>query len=327
MPTPNAWKRCTARPACRCRPTWRRPTSALRTLDAEEALLARTVVGREEALKLVQRRFSTGDIGELDVARADAELATARSERIDVARRRAVLEHALATLLGKAPSGFTLPATPLQAADLRVPPGLPSALLERRPDVAAAERAMAAANARIGVARAAFFPQLQLTGGFGFESHDLGDLLKWSSRTWLLGPLVGTALSLPIFDGGARSAGVKQARAAYEENVANYREAVLVAFREVEDNLSDLRLLADQSKVQDDAVRASTRAAQLSRTRYNAGSVNYLDVIDAERNMLSAQRVAVQLSGGRVNATVGLVKALGGGWGDLPPAQTTVTQR
>ncbi|WP_197325821.1 efflux transporter outer membrane subunit [Ralstonia solanacearum] len=300
---------------------------SLRTLDAEEALLARTVVGREEALKLVQRRFNTGDIGELDVARADAELATARSERIDVARRRAVLEHALATLLGKAPSGFTLPATPLQAADLRVPPGLPSALLERRPDVAAAERAMAAANARIGVARAAFFPQLQLTGGFGFESHDLGDLLKWSSRTWLLGPLVGTALSLPIFDGGARSAGVKQARAAYEENVANYREAVLVAFREVEDNLSDLRLLADQSKVQDDAVRASTRAAQLSRTRYNAGSVNYLDVIDAERNMLSAQRVAVQLSGGRVNATVGLVKALGGGWGDLPPAQTTVTQR
>ncbi|MBX9431151.1 TolC family protein [Ralstonia pseudosolanacearum] len=259
---------------------------SLRTLDAEEALLARTVVGREEALKLVQRRFSTGDIGELDVARADAEL-----------------------------------------ANVRVPPGLPSALLERRPDVAAAERAMAAANARIGVARAAFFPQLQLTGGFGFESHDIGDLLKWSSRTWLLGPLVGTALSLPIFDGGARSAGVKQARAAYEENVANYREAVLVAFREVEDNLSDLRLLADQSKVQDDAVRASTRAAQLSRTRYNAGSVNYLDVIDAERNMLSTQRVAVQLAGGRVNATVGLVKALGGGWGDPPAPQTTVSQR
>ncbi|MGD7213449.1 TolC family protein, partial [Ralstonia pseudosolanacearum] len=195
------------------------------------------------------------------------------------------------------------------------------------PDVAAAERAMAAANARIGVARAAFFPQLQLTGGFGFESHDIGDLLKWSSRTWLLGPLVGTALSLPIFDGGARSAGVKQARATYEENVANYREAVLVAFREVEDNLSDLRLLADQSKVQDDAVRASTRAAQLSRTRYNAGSVNYLDVIDAERNMLSTQRVAMQLAGGRVNATVGLVKALGGGWGDPPAPQTTVSQR
>ncbi|QOK99596.1 efflux transporter outer membrane subunit (plasmid) [Ralstonia pseudosolanacearum] len=300
---------------------------SLRTLDAEEALLARTVVGREEALKLVQRRFSTGDIGELDVARADAELATARSDRLDVARRRALLEHALATLLGKAPSGFTLGADPLQAANVRVPPGLPSALLERRPDVAAAERAMAAANARIGVVRAAFFPQLQLTGGFGFESHDLGDLLKWSSRTWLLGPLVGTALSLPIFDGGARSAGVKQARAAYEENVANYREAVLVAFREVEDNLSDLRLLADQSKVQDDAVRASSRAAQLSRTRYNAGSVNYLDVIDAERNMLSAQRVAVQLAGGRVNATVGLVKALGGGWGDLLPQQTTVSQR
>jgi len=169
-----------------------------------------------------------------------------------------------------------------------------------------------------------------LTGGFGYESHDIGDLLKWGSRTWILGPLVGTALSLPIFDGGARSAGVKQARAAYEENVANYRESVLVAFREVEDNLSELRLLADQSKAQDDAVRASSRAAQLSRTRYNAGSVNYLDVIDAERNMLSAQRIGVQLAGSRVNATVGLIKALGGGWGDVPPEQAqpaTVAQQ
>jgi multidrug efflux system outer membrane protein len=303
---------------------------SLRTLDAEEALLARTVVGREEALKLVQRRFNTGDIGELDVARADAELATARSDRIGVQRRRAVLEHALATLLGKAPADFSMDAQPLTALDVRVPAGLPSALLERRPDVAAAERSMAAANARIGVARAAFFPQLQLTGGFGYESHDIGDLLKWGSRTWILGPLVGTALSLPIFDGGARSAGVKQARAAYEENVANYRESVLVAFREVEDNLSDLRLLADQSKAQSDAVRASSRAAQLSRTRYNAGSVNYLDVIDAERNMLSAERIGVQLAGARVNATVGLIKALGGGWGDLPAQQAqpaTVAQQ
>ncbi|MVV75322.1 TolC family protein, partial [Escherichia coli] len=140
---------------------------------AEEALLSRTLVGREEALKLVQRRFNTGDIGELDVARADAELATARSDRIGVQRRRAVLEHALATLLGKAPADFTMGADPLQSAEVRVPAGLPSALLERRPDVAAAERSMAAANARIGVARAAFFPQLQLTGGFGYESHDI----------------------------------------------------------------------------------------------------------------------------------------------------------
>jgi multidrug efflux system outer membrane protein len=178
---------------------------------------------------------------------------------------------------------------------------------------------MAAANARIGVAKAAFFPSLTLTGAGGFESGTLGDLFQWSSRTFLLGPLVGTALSMPIFDGGRRKGNLANARAVYEEDVANYRQQVLVAFQEVEDNLSDLRILEGQTQTQADAVKSSGRAAQLSRTQYNEGAVNYLDVIDAERTVLQSQRVAVQLAGTQAVATVNLIRALGGGWGDAMP--------
>ncbi|SAL18296.1 efflux transporter outer membrane subunit [Caballeronia humi] len=291
----------------------------LRELDAEMDVFTRTVTLREEALKLVQRRFTEGDISELDVARAKSELATARSDAMTVQRLRAASEHGLAVLLGKAPAQFSMAANPLKPVEIRVPPGLPSSLLERRPDIAAAERAMAAANARIGVAKAAFFPSLTLTGAGGFESGTLGDLFQWSSRTFLLGPLVGTALSMPIFDGGRRKGNLANARAVYEEDVANYRQQVLVAFQEVEDNLSDLRILEGQTQTQADAVKSSGRAAQLSRTQYNEGAVNYLDVIDAERTVLQSQRVAVQLAGTQAVATVNLIRALGGGWGDAMP--------
>ena len=283
-------------------------------------VFTRTVTLREQALKLVQRRFDEGDISELDVARAKSELATARSDAMTIQRLRAASEHSLAVLLGKAPAQFTMAANPLTPVEIRVPPGLPSSLLERRPDIAAAERAMAAANARIGVAKAAFFPSLSLTGAGGFESSTLGDLFQWSSRTFLLGPLVGTALSMPIFDGGRRKGNLANARAVYEEDVANYRQQVLVAFQEVEDNLSDLRILEGQTQTQADAVKSSSRAAQLSRTQYNEGAVNYLDVIDAERTVLQSQRIAVQLSGTQAVATVNLIRALGGGWGDAVPA-------
>jgi outer membrane protein, multidrug efflux system len=222
-------------------------------------------------------------------------------------------------LLGKTPAEFSMAANPLKPVTIRVPPGLPSALLERRPDVAAAERAMAAANSRIGVAKAAYFPSLTLTGSGGFESATLGDLFKWSSRTFLLGPFAGTALNIPIFDGGRRKGNLANARATYEEDVANYRQQVLVAFREVEDNLSDLRILEDQTATQDDAVKASVRAAQLSRTQYTEGAVNYLDVIDAERTVLQSQRSSVQLQGAQAVSTVNLIRALGGGWGDANP--------
>jgi len=289
----------------------------LRQFDSDVDLYRRTVTLREDALKLVERRFKEGDISELDVAQARNELASARADAVGVARQRAASEHGLAILLGKAPADFTYPETPLAPVTVRVPPGLPSTLLERRPDISAAERAMAAANARVGLAKSAFFPKLDITGSFGFESATLGDLFMWSSRAFLLGPFAGTALSVPIFDGGRRRANLDQARGKYDEDVAQYRQQVLVAFREVEDNLSDLRLLDDQIREQDDAVNASQRSAHLSRTQYDEGEVSYLNVIDSERSVLVAQLQASHLQGSQAVATVNLIRALGGGWGDM----------
>lgn len=286
----------------------------IRRLDAEQELYRSTVSLRGQTLKLVERRYAEGDISELDVARAKSELASAQSESLGVERQRAVGEHALAILLGKSPADFSIPPRPLQEISVGIPAGLPSSLLERRPDIAAAERAMAAANARIGAAQAAFFPRLTITGALGYESSQIGDLLQWSSRTFLLGPLVGTMLSLPIFDGGQRQAGLDQARAKYEEDVAVYRQTVLSAFREVEDSLSTLRILGTQTTVQDEAVQSAARAAELSHTQYREGSVSYLDVIDADRGVLLQKRVAVQLDGDRAQAAVNLIRSIGGGW-------------
>ncbi|WP_322105345.1 efflux transporter outer membrane subunit [Paraburkholderia sp. J41] len=292
----------------------------LRQFDSDVDLYRRTVTLREDALKLVERRFKEGDISELDVAQARNELASARADAVGVARQRAASEHSLAILLGKAPADFTFPETPLAPVLVQVPAGLPSTLLERRPDIAAAERAMAAANARVGLAKSAFFPKLDITGSFGYESASLGDLFMWSSRAFLLGPLAGTALSVPIFDGGRRKANLAQARGKYDEDVAQYRQQVLVAFREVEDNLSDLRLLDDQIREQNNAVNASQRSAHLSRTQYDEGEVSYLNVIDSERSVLVSQLQASQLQGSQAVATVNLIRALGGGWGDAKPA-------
>jgi multidrug efflux system outer membrane protein len=289
---------------------------ALRELDAEGEVYAHAVALREDSLKLLKSRFDEGDISEVDVLRAESELSTARSAAMTAARLRAASEHGLAVLLGKAPAEFTMPASPLQAVNLRVPAGLPSSLLERRPDIAAAERATAAANARIGVAKSAFFPSLSLTGTGGFESSSLGNLFKWSSRSFLLGPLTGTALSLPLFDGGKRRGDLANAKATYEEQAATYQQQVLLAFREVEDNLATLRILESQTRTQGEAVASSTKAATLLRTQYTEGQTNYLDVLDAQRSVLSARRDAVQLQGLQAIATVNLIRALGGGWDD-----------
>ncbi|MBN3759257.1 efflux transporter outer membrane subunit [Burkholderia sp. Ac-20365] len=289
---------------------------SVREVDAQLEVYVQNVSLREQALKLVQSKFGAGDITELDLARARAELATARSDEMTARRERATAEHRLAVLLGKSASEFSMASNPLRPVQIRIPPGLPSALLERRPDIAAAERAMAAANARIGVAKAAYFPSLSITGSAGFESTTLGDLFQWSSRAFVLGPLFGTALTMPIFDGGRRAGNLANARAAFDEDVANYRQQVLKAFQEVEDSLSDLRILEEQTQTQNEAVQASTRAAHISRTQYREGAVNYLDVIDADRTVLAAQTTAVQLSGLQAAATVNLVRALGGGWGD-----------
>nr|WP_307261040.1 efflux transporter outer membrane subunit [Paraburkholderia graminis] len=292
----------------------------LRQFDAQLGLYRKTVALREGALRFVESRFSAGEISDLDVSRARSELATARADAVGVARQRAVSEHGLSILLGKPPVDFTFAETPLVPVRARIPADLPSSLLERRPDIAAAERAMASANARVGLAKSAFFPQLDITGAFGYESATLGNLFQWSTRTFLLGPFAGTALILPIFDGGRRSANLANARAKFDEDVAQYRQQVLVAFKEVEDSLSDLRLLDDQIREQGSAVSASERAEHLSTTQYKEGQVSYLDVIDAQRQVLQSQLQSSHLAGAQAVSTVALIRALGGGW-DKPQTQ------
>lgn len=296
----------------------------LREYDNQLRLFRRTVILRENTLKLVEGRFKEGDISELDLSRARNELSTAKADSIGIARLRATSEHSLAVLLGEPASDFVFPDSPIEPVVAQVPVGLPSALLERRPDIAAAERAMAAANAQIGLAKSAFFPRLNLNAAAGFESSSLGNLFDWSTRSFLLGPLTGTALTLPIFDGGRRKADLAFARARYDEQVAQYREQVLVAFREVEDNLADLRLLKDQTGNQSEAVAASIRTERLSTTRYEEGQISYLDVIDAQRQVLQTELQLSRLTGTHAIATVNLIRALGGGWDS---AGTTVVSR
>jgi len=291
---------------------------ALRTLDSDRELLVATIKLREDALNLLRRRYDAGETTDLDPARAEAELGTARADLAGIERRRANQEHALAVLTGVPPAAFTMPARPFDTEPVAIPAGLPSDLLERRPDIAQAERLMAAANARIGVARAAFYPRITLSGLFGFESSDLSNLFKWSSRVWALGPLVGSTIAQTVFDGGRNSANLAAARAQHEETVAGYRQTVLVAFREVEDSLADVRWLSQQSTALDSALGGAKRAQRISRSRYDAGAVDYLTVIDADRTVLQSQRDANDVAGLRAAATVSLVRRLGGGWGPLP---------
>lgn len=282
----------------------------LRGTDTELALLRDTVGLREQNVDLTQKRFNAGVISELDLARAKTEFATTRSEMHALERQRARLEHALAVLLGKAPASFDLPPAMAAGTLPRVPAGLPSALLERRPDIAAAQYNLAAANSRIGAARAAFFPVLNLTANGGFASNELSDLFQWSSRTWMLGPL----LSIPIFSAGRSSANLERSWAAYDESVANYRDRVLAAFAEVEDGLSDLRTLQDQAGANNAALTSSRRTSNITDLRYRAGAVSYFEVIDAQRDQLAIERATVQIATAQRTATVGLIRALGGGW-------------
>ena len=289
----------------------------LRALDAEISTVTGTVDLRREQVRLVRSRFEGGIGNELDVARAEAELAATEAEAVSLAQRRYELENAIALLVGANPSSFKLP--PLEEGDAKwnpeppaIPAGLTGDLLERRPDVAEAERQLASANARIGVAKAAFFPVLTLTGSGGYVSADIDTLFKWDSRSWSIGP----GFSLPVFAGGRNRANYKRSQAAYEEAVARYRQRVLVAFGEVEDSLSGIRRLAEQYAAQQRAVTNARRAAELATDRYRAGIVSYLEVVDASRDALQAERAAAQLAGQRLSAAVQLIKALGGGWNE-----------
>jgi len=283
---------------------------ALRTVDAQSALLQRTIELRRQSLNLVTSLFDNGQIGELDVARAGAELAATEAEQAGLQGSRSALENALAVLVGQNPSVFHLAAAPLDVLAPAVAPGLPASLLERRPDVAAAERSMAAANARIGVAKTTFFPAIRLTGNAGFSSSETADLLNWDNRTWGLGP----SISLPIFSGGRNRANLQRSKAVYEEAVANYRQQVLVAFRDVEDALAALSALREQEEAQQRSLQAARRASDLSDKRYRAGLVSYLEVVDSQRTALQSERLVTDILGRQLQTTVTLIKSLGGGW-------------
>ncbi|KQQ36191.1 RND transporter [Duganella sp. Leaf126] len=286
----------------------------LRATDAELETLARTVQTREEDVKVNQRRFDLGDIGEFDLSRAKTELATARAEAIGLQQQRVAAEHALAVLLGKPAASYSAGASPLLDSALLpvIPAGLPSSLLERRPDIAAAQRTMEAANARIGVARSAMFPALTLNAsGGGSAAETFSNVFQWSSRSWLLGAL----MSMPLIDGGRNQANIARSEAALEESVGAYRQSVLVAFAEVEDNLAGLRILAGQTAQIDAALVSARRSADLAQKLYAAGRSSYIDLLDAQRNLAAVERSAVQLRGTRAVTTVALIRALGGGWG------------
>jgi len=285
---------------------------ALRSIDSDRSVLRRTLEFRREALRLAQTRLRLGAGNELDVSRAETEVTTTEAESIGLERRRAEIEHALALLTGRAPQDLSIPDKPLDVAPPAIPAGLPSDLLERRPDVAEAERRMAASNAEIGIATAAYYPHFRLTAAAGFESSDLSSLFSWKNTVWTL----GAAAAAPLFTGGSTGADVERSRFRYEESVARYRQRLLVAFQEVEDGLSGLRVLALQAEAQARAVVSSRRTATLSNTRYTAGLVSYLEVVDAERTALQSERLATQIQGQRLVTSVFLVKALGGGWQD-----------
>jgi multidrug efflux pump len=285
----------------------------LRALDAEIATVTGTVDLRKEQVRLVRSRFNGGIGNDLDIARAETELATTEAEAASLAQSRAELENAIAILVGSNPAAFHLAAETAgnwNPQPPEIPAGLPSDLLERRPDIAQAERQLASANARIGVAKAAFFPVLTLTGSGGYLSADVDTLFNWNSRTWSIGP----SLSLPIFAGGRNKANYQRSKFVFEESVANYRQQVLVAFGEVEDSLSGIRHLADQSSAQQRAVTNARRAVDLATDRYTSGIVSYIEVVDASRDALQAERGNAQLAGQRLIADVQLIKALGGGW-------------
>jgi NodT family efflux transporter outer membrane factor (OMF) lipoprotein len=282
----------------------------LRGLDTQQRLLDNTVVQYEAYLELTKTRFVGGVATDSDVALAQTQLDQTRAQAIDVGVARAQFEHAIATLTGVPASSFSLPAAPLDLPLPQVPVGVPSQLLERRPDVAAAERRANAANAQIGIAIAAYYPTINITGTGGFESKNAGTLIQGPSALWSLG---GSAVEL-LFDAGRRHALTEEARAGYEVNVANYRQTVLQAFQEVEDNLSGLRILNSESSAQQRAVDSARRSLSISTNRYKGGVTTYLEVITAQATQLSNERTAADITTREFAASVQLVKALGGGW-------------
>ncbi len=282
----------------------------MRTLDAEEQLLNSNVTAFERALELTQNRYTGGVASAVDVAQAQTQLENTRTQAIDVLIQRAQNEHAIAALTGQPASTFSISPAAWNTPPPAIPPGLPSDLLERRPDIAAAERRVAAANAQVGEARAAYFPVFSLTGSGGFESTSIATLIQGPSGFLT----AGASAAMTAFDVGRRRALSEQARAAYDESEANYRQTVLTALREVEDNLATSRILNDEAKAQQAAVAAAKHSLDLSTNRYKGGVVSYLEVTTAQSTALADERAAVDILRRRMTASVSLIKALGGGW-------------
>ncbi len=297
----------------------------LHGLDAEIALLESATKGYEVYLQLTKDRAEAGVASEADVAQAQTQLETTRAQLIDVGVARAQYEHGIAVLAGKPPSELTIPARPLQLVPPPVPVEVPSALLERRPDIASAERQVAAQNEQIGIAKAAFFPALLFSATGGFESATVAKLLEWPSRFWSLGPQVAETL----FEGGRRHAEVALQQAAYDATVTGYRQTVLTAFQQVEDNLAALRILEQEAAAEARAVQAAQESVNVSTEQYKAGIANYLQVITTQTIALQDQRAAVNIQARRMVASVLLIEALGGGWNasQLPAHETILNGR
>lgn len=282
----------------------------LRAQDQLQKLLDDTVAAEQLSLKITQSRYRFGVAAKADVVSAEAQLLSSQAQQINAKIQRALLEHAIAVLIGKQPADFALSPAALRSDVPTVPAGVPSTLLERRPDVAQAERKMAAANAQIGVAVAAYFPTLTLSGTDQYTSNAWTHLISLPNRVWSAGP----ALAETLFDGGARRAQVAQARATYEQNAATYRQTVLAGFEQVEDQIATLRILEQQSSVEDDAVKAAREAETLTLNQYKAGTVPYSSVITAQTTRLSAEETALTVLSSRLQASIALIQALGGGW-------------
>lgn len=286
---------------------------ALRGLDGQKQLLGLTIAAFERALELTTNRYHQGVASRLEVEQARTQLEATRAQALEIGIQRAQFEHAIAVLIGKPPATLTIPPAPMEGEPPVIPTGVPSELLERRPDIAAAERRMAAANAQIGVAQAAFYPTVTLTAAIGVESATITNLFSWPSVLWS----VGSSLAQAIFDGGRRQAVTEQALAAYEATVAAYRQTVLTAFQSVEDHLATLRILEETAHQQARVVQAAEAALLLALNRYRGGVTTYLEVVTAQNAALAARRTEIDLRTRRMTASVLLIRALGGLWDDL----------
>jgi NodT family efflux transporter outer membrane factor (OMF) lipoprotein len=287
---------------------------ALRQTDAQRELLAKTIDGYQRVLQITQNRFNAGIAAKSDVLQAQTQLANAQSDELTLARQRAQLEHAIAILLGKAPADFTLAVAPWQVNVPDVPAGVPSSLLQRRPDIAAAERRVAAANEQIGIARAAYYPHIGLTGNIATGGSSLGDLFSVSNAVWSL----GVSAAQTLFNAGATRAGVAGAEAGQQLATARYRQTVLDAFGDVEDQLAATRVLAQQSVLRRQASDAANQVEEQILNRYKAGQVSYTEVVQAQATALSARRALVQVLADRQATAVALIQSLGGGWHTVP---------